>query len=367
MTERVVDPVGAPAPESPEVIVDESALISDHDDDEPGRRGWRGRIGAIGWRYTLVVFAVEIAFFSITAGDRFLTRTNLILTAQNVAVLTVMACGATFVLITAGVDLSVGSVAILGEVVAAKTIIAAGGSGTLDATLGIFAAIAVGVFVGLINGTGVAYLKVPPLIVTLGTMLMGVSAAQIITDGVNVPNRTLNTLGNGRVGGIPYIVLVALGVVIVMAILLHLTVFGRYTYAVGSNGEAARRVGINVDAHLLKVYALAGSLSGFAGALSLARFNTTSIGAHTTDPLEAIAAAALGGTSVFGGVGSIFGTMIGVWIPGVLRNGIIILGVQPYWQGIIIGLVLIGTVWFDQYRRRAAAGGTRRRHVLRRR
>jgi ribose transport system permease protein len=135
----------------------------------------------------------------------------------------------------------------------------------------------------------------------------------------------------------------------------------------GTRTPSARTLGINVDAHLLKVYAFAGSLSGFGGVLSLARFTTTSIGAHTTDPLEAIAAAALGGTSVFGGVGTIVGTMIGVWIPGVLRNGIIILGVQPYWQGIIIGLVLIATVWFDQYRRRAAAGGSHGRRLLRRR
>jgi ribose transport system permease protein len=365
MNQRSVDTLRA-RDASPEVVVDESALIGDHDDHQ-GPQGWRGRLGSIAWRYTLVVFAVEVAFFAITVGDRFLTRSNLILTAQNVAVLTVVACGATFVLITAGVDLSVGSVAILGEVVAAKTIIAAGASGMLDATFGIVAGIAVGAFVGILNGVGVAYLKVPPLIVTLGTMLMGLSAAQIITDGVNLPNRTLNTLGNGRVGGVPYLVLVGVGVVIVTGVLLHLTVFGRYTYAVGSNAESARRAGINVDRHLLKVYALAGSLSGFGGVLSLARFNTTSIGGHTSDPLEAIAAAALGGTSVFGGVGSIVGTMIGVWIPGVLRNGIIILGVQPYWQGIIIGLVLVATVWFDQYRRRRAVGGAQGLHILRRR
>ncbi len=172
-----------------------------------------------------------------------------------------------------------------------------------------------------------------------------------------MPNRTLNGLGNGRIAGIPYLVLVALGVVIVTGVTLHLTVFGRYTYAVGSNIESARRVGINVNRQLLKVYALAGALSGFGGVLSLARFNTTSIGGHQSDSLEAIAASALGGTSVFGGIGSIFGTMIGVWIPGVLRNGIIILGVQAYWQGIIIGLVLVATVWFDQYKRRAATGG----------
>ena len=110
----------------------DNGAVPEHDADaHTGRRGWRGRIGAIGWRYTLVVFAVEILIFWIIAGDRFLTTNNLILTAQNVAVLTVMACGATFVLITAGVDLSVGSVAILGEVVAAKTIIAAGANGVV--------------------------------------------------------------------------------------------------------------------------------------------------------------------------------------------------------------------------------------------
>ena len=359
MNKPTIDTLQAQTPAPSPDQVAEAHIAAELEDDarfEPPR-GIRGRIWSTAWIYTLVVFGVEVLFFSITAGDRFLTTNNLILTAQNVAVLTVVACGATFVLITAGVDLSVGSVAILGEVVAAKTIIAAGGSGLVDAGLGIAGGIAVGFVVGAINGFGVAYLKVPPLIVTLGTALIGLSAAQIITDGVNVPNRTLNGLGNGRIVGIPYLALVALGVVIVTGVILHLTVWGRYTYAVGSSAESARRVGINVDRHLLKVYALAGSLSGFGGVLSLARFNTTSIGGHQTDPLEAIAAAALGGTSVFGGIGSIFGTMIGVWIPGVLRNGIIILGVQAYWQGIIIGLVLVLTVWFDQYKRRAAAGG----------
>ncbi len=354
----------APAKFEPTTPVDDGR----HTDAEEagGQRGLLKRLGSVTALYTVAIFAAEVLFFSIRAHDRFLTTNNLILTAQNVAVLTVVACGATFVLITAGVDLSVGSVAILGEVVAAKTIINAGGEGVLDAALGIAAGVGVGVLVGIINGVGVAYLKVPPLIVTLGTMLAGVSAAQIITDGVNVPNRTLSGLGNDRVAGIPIIVLVGLGVVAVVGILLHLTVFGRHTYAIGSNADAARRVGINVPGHLVKVYALAGALSGFGGVLSLARFNTTSIGGHQSDPLEAIAAAALGGTSVFGGVGSIAGTVVGVWIPGVLRNGIIILGVQPYWQGIIIGLVLVATVWFDQYRRRVAGGtGGLRRMRLR--
>lgn len=313
------------------------------------------RIARIGWAYTLIVLVAEVAFFAVFAGDRFLTSQNFILTAQNVAVLTIMASGATFVLITAGVDLSVGSTAIVGEVVASKVILAMNASG-VSPWAGIAAGVAAGVLVGLINGIGIAYLRVPPLIMTLGTLTAALSAAQIITRGVNVPTRVLDGLGNGRIGGVPYLVLLALGVVVAMGILLHLTVFGRHTYAVGSNAEAARRVGINVETHLVKVYALAGAMSGLGGVLSLARFNTTSIGGHATDPLEAIAASALGGTSVFGGVGTILGTVIGVWIPGVLRNGIIILGVQSYWQGVVIGAVLVGTVWFDQRKRRNGAG-----------
>ena len=145
MTERIANSPDTAATPPPTDDLDNGAVPEHDADAHTGRLGWRGRIGAIGWRYTLVVFAVEILIFWILAGDRFLTTNNLILTAQNVAVLTVIACGTTFVLITAGVDLSVGSVAILGEVVAAKTIIAAGANGVFDACLGILAGIAVGI------------------------------------------------------------------------------------------------------------------------------------------------------------------------------------------------------------------------------
>lgn len=341
------------APVNVEVDIDEVVDVADAEQLSTEKTRFQ-RLAAYGWLYTLAVFVIEILFFTVMEFDKFFTTDNLTLTAQNVAVLTVMATGATFVLITAGVDLSVGSVAILGEVICAKTISGLGGDGPTAAIVGIVAGMAVGMLVGTCNGVGIAYLKVPPLIMTLGSMMMGLSAAQVITDGVNIPSRTLNEFGNGRLIGIPYIVLVALGVVLLLGVVLHLTVFGRYTYAVGSNAESTRRVGINVNRHLVKVYALAGTMSGLGGVLSLARFNTTAVAGHQVDPLEAIAASALGGTSVFGGVGSMFGTVIGVWIPGVLRNGIVILGVQPYWQGIIVGLVLVGTVWFDQHKRRSS-------------
>jgi ribose transport system permease protein len=146
-------------------------------------------------------------------------------------------------------------------------------------------------------------------------------------------------------------VIIAAVVALIGAIVLAQTRFGRYTYAIGSNEEAVRRSGVNVDRHLIKVYALAGMLAGLAGFLSLARFGTTTIGGHSTDNLDAIAAIVIGGTSLFGGVGTIVGTVIGVFIPAVLRNGFVIVGVQPFWQQVAVGAVLIAAVYFDQVRR----------------
>ncbi len=134
-------------------------------------------------------------------------------------------------------------------------------------------------------------------------------------------------------------------------IVLAQTRFGRYTYAIGSNMEGARRSGVNVDRHLIKVYALAGTLSGLAGYMALARFGTTSISGHSTDNLNAIAAVVIGGTSLFGGIGTILGTVFGVFIPVVLQNGFVIVGIQPFWQQVAVGAVLIGAVYLDQLRR----------------
>ena len=133
--------------------------------------------------------------------------------------------------------------------------------------------------------------------------------------------------------------------------LLHTTRFGRYTYAIGSNAEAARRSGIAVTRHLVLVYLLTGMLAGVAGFMSLAYFGTTNISGHTTDNLDAISAVVIGGTSLFGGIGSMFGTVIGVFIPAVLKKGFDIIHVQDFWQMIAVGAVLVAVVWFDQRRR----------------
>jgi ribose transport system permease protein len=173
-------------------------------------------------------------------------------------------------------------------------------------------------------------------------------------DERSVPFKLVDTIGTGRVGNqVPYLVIIAFAVAAVFAVLLHATRFGRYTFAIGSNEEAARRAGIRVDRHLIKVYALMGMLSGLAGFLSLARFSTTTIGGHSTDNLQAIAAVVIGGTSLFGGVGTLLGTIFGVFIPAVLQNGFVIVGVQPFWQQVAVGAVLILAVYLDQLRRRS--------------
>jgi len=140
---------------------------------------------------------------------------------------------------------------------------------------------------------------------------------------------------------------------VVGIVVLRYTRFGRYTYAIGSNPEAARRAGIRVERHLVKVYAVTGMLSGLGGAMSLARFSSTNIAGHTMDNLQVISAVVIGGTSLFGGIGTVFGSVVGMFIPTVLQNGFVIMRVQPFWQGVAVGVVLIVAVYVDQLKRRA--------------
>jgi ribose transport system permease protein len=277
--------------------------------------------------------------------------------ATDAAVLLVVAVGMTFVIVTAGIDLSVGSVLVFAGVVAARAMNAVGGNSWGTILVGLLVALGCGMGWGVINGFLISKAKVPALIVTLGTFGMALGFALLITGGVDersVPFKLVDTIGTGRVGNqVPYLVIIAFAVAAVFAVLLHATRFGRYTFAIGSNEEAARRAGIRVDRHLIKVYALMGMLSGLAGFLSLARFSTTTIGGHSTDNLQAIAAVVIGGTSLFGGVGTLLGTIFGVFIPAVLQNGFVIVGVQPFWQQVAVGAVLILAVYLDQLRRRS--------------
>ena len=316
--------------------------------------------------FTFLALVLIAIAFALMAPGKFNTSTNVVQLAQNVAILTVVSVGTTFVIITAGVDLSIPSGIVLGEVFALKALalIPLGDRTAVtvlaDATKGVYMLVALagsvlaGLALGIVNGVVVGYLRVPPLLATLGTLGAGLGVALLLQNGVNTATYALNPVASGQlIPGLPNLVLVALGVVLVGVVLLHYSVFGRHTYAIGSNEEAARRVGVNVERHLLLVYVIGGVSAGLAGFLSVAYFSTTSLSGHSTDNLQAITAAALGGTSLFGGVGTIIGTVIGVWIPAVLRNGFVIVGLQPYWQMVALGAVLIAAVYSDQLRRRS--------------
>jgi len=304
----------------------------------------------------LILVALIVAF-SVLEYSSFVSASNARNIATDAAVLLVVSTGMTYVIITAGIDLSVGAVLVFSGVVAVKAMDVVGGDNWGTILAGLAGALASGLAWGALNGFLVAKARIPPLIVTLGTLGMALGSALLITGGVDerdVPFKLVSTIGSGRLfDQVPYLVIIAFAVALVFGILLAGTRFGRYTYAVGSNEEAARRAGISVDRHLVKVYALSGTLAGLAGFMSLARFATTTLGGHDTDNLNAIAAVVIGGTSLFGGIGTVLGTVFGVFIPAVLQNGFVIVGVQPFWQQVAVGAVLIGAVYLDQLRRRS--------------
>jgi len=315
---------------------------------------------------TFFFLAVTMVLFSILAPGKFGTTSNFEQLAQNVAILTVVSVGTTFVIATAGIDLSIPSGIVLGEVFALKALgLVTVGSGTAvdvaseDTTawyvvVALAASLLSGLLLGLINGFTVGYMRIPPMLATLGTLGGGLGIALLLQNGVNTATYALNPLATGQViPGLSNLVLIGLLVVGIGYVGMHRAVFGRHTLAIGSSEESARRVGLKVERHLLKVYTVGGLASGFGGFLSVAYFSTTSVAGHSTDNLQAITAVALGGTSLFGGVASIIGTLIGVWIPAVLQNGFIIIGVQPYWQMVAVGVVLILAIYSDQLRRRS--------------
>lgn len=315
--------------------------------------------------WTGLVLIGLCALFSLLRPAAFPTLYNAQTLLVQAGPLLLLAVGMTFVIITSGIDLSVGSVLVFSGVVSAKTMEALGGGDATDLGwgaigVGLLVALAGGTLWGVLNGLLVAVARVPALIVTLGSFGAALGAAQLLTNGVDVrtvPSALRLTFGTGTsFAVVPNLVLVVAAVTLLAAWLLRTTRFGRHTYAIGSNAEAARRAGIRVTRHLVQVYALSGLLAGLAGFLSLAYFGTTTISGHSNDNLNAIAAVVLGGTSLFGGIGSVLGSVIGVFIPAVLDTGFVMVGVQPFWQPIAVGAVLVAAVWWDQRRRRARAG-----------
>jgi ribose transport system permease protein len=316
-------------------------------------RPWRRLLGSSP-AYMTGVLLVLVLVFSLAAPESFPTPVTLRNLLTDMAVLLVMAVGMTFVLVAAGFDISIGSVLVFAGVCAAKVMESTGGQGPGTVVLGVAVALLAGAAWGAVNGLVIARLGVPALITTLGSMGAALGAALLVSDGTDVRTvpRALISVATDRPLGVSWLVWIAAVIALVGGVVLAQTRFGRHTQLIGSNVEAARRAGIDVDRHTFWLYTANGTLAGLAGMLSLTRFATTTVSGHTTDGLEVITGVVLGGTSLFGGVGSVAGSVVGMAIPTVLNNGFVQLNVQPFWQEVAIGVVLVVAVYLDQLKRR---------------
>ena len=307
-------------------------------------------IRAAGMLPVLLILCIGFHFLS---EGRFFTGQNLGIVLQQAAVNTVLAAGMTFVILTGGIDLSVGSI------LAAAAMVAVIGSLIPDlGMIGILFGLVCGLVFGLANGSLIAFLRLPPFIVTLGSLTAVRGIARLLGADTTVfnPSLSFDFIGNGTLFGVPWLVIIAFLVIVISWLVLRRTVLGVHIYSVGGNPDAARLSGIKVWRVLLFVYGASGLLAGLGGVMSAARLyaaNGTQLG--VSYELDAIAAVILGGTSFVGGIGSIWGTLVGALIIAVLSNGLILVGVPDVWQYIIKGLIIIGAVALDRLRLQGSA------------
>lgn len=290
-------------------------------------------------------FVVLAGVLAITSPP-FRTLSNVENILQQISVNGIMAIGMTLVIITAGIDLSVGSVLALSAVVATSFAHPGEHNLLVPVTLGILAGLAC----GALNGILIAKKRLAPFIVTLGMMTVARGLALVYTSGRPVINLSdsYNEIGGGSLGPIPFPALIFFAVVILGAFVLHFTRFGRYVYAVGGNELAAKVSGVNTDRVLIGVYALAGALAGVAGIILSSRIMSGPPATGQGSELDAIAAVVIGGTSLSGGIGSIANTIVGVLIIGVMNNGLDLLNVPSYWQQVVKGLIIVLAVLLDR-------------------
>ena len=310
------------------------------------------KLPPIGQLGPFIALLIACAFFA-TQSDRFLTGSNLSLILQQVMVVGVIAIGQTLIVLTAGIDLSCGMVMALGSIVMTKFAVELG----MPAPLAILCGIGVTALFGLANGLLVTRIKLPPFIVTLGTLNIAFAITQLYSNAQTITDLppAMTWLGNTfQLGGAA----VAYGTVLMIALYLGVwfwlreTAAGRHVYAVGNNPEATRLTGIATERVLLGVYVLAGVFYGIASLLSVARTGVGDPNAGQTENLDAITAVVLGGTSLFGGRGVILGSLIGAIVVGVLRNGLTLMGVQSVYQVLITGILVILAVAIDQLSRK---------------
>lgn len=307
----------------------------------------------------LVVDVILIAVFSILSKNNiFWSLPNAESLLRNGSEILVLALGVCL-LMSAGIfDLSVGANLVLSSVMSAYAIrwaVAMGADPVSACLVGLVAAVLTGVCFGMVNGFVITKLKVNSLIATLGTLGIGSGAAQIITNGQDVrgvPEVLQTHFAIAKLWIFPVPILCGFALMLGVWSLFRYTRFGMRTLAIGSNSVGAMRAGISVDRHLIMLTGIAGALAGFAGYISLARYGSTTIASHSLDGLNAVTAVVIGGTALTGGRASVVGTLWGTALAVILLSGLIIIRVQPFWQLVATGIVLIAAVAFDQFRAR---------------
>jgi fructose transport system permease protein len=304
-----------------------------------------------------IVLLLSLIVFSIVA-DNFLQPSNISLIIQQVMVVGTLAIGQTLIILTAGIDLSVGAIMVLSSIMMAKLSADAGVPGLLALLIGF----AVGLLCGLINGLLVTRIKLPPFIVTLGTLNVFFALNLYISQSETVRGRDMDPLllwtGNViEIGGarVTYGAILMLLLFALMAFILKWTMWGRHVYATGDDREAARLSGIRTDRVLLSVYVVAGLIYAVAAWILIGRIAAASPQAGLTANLDSITAVVIGGTSLFGGRGRILGTLLGALIVGVFRNGLQLAGIDELWQNFAVGVLVLVAVAIDQWIRRARA------------
>ena len=304
-------------------------------------------------KYAIIgVLLIIVTFFTIVSNN-FLTTQNLLNVARQVAMLGISAVGMTFVILTSGIDLSVGSVMAITNITCSMMMVQAG----FPIFPAVILTLIVAALIGLINGLLVSYVRVPALITTLSMMTILRGLSFVLCDGMPVWGlpESFKKLGQGYLGPIPIPVILMVIIFIIGWVFLNRTKIGRYIYGLGGNKEAVRLSGVNVQRVQTLVFVLSSLLTGFAGIIMLSRINTGQPKIGTGYEMDVITAVVLGGISIMGGEGSLFGVFIGVLITGVLSNGMILIDVSEYYQQITKGLVLLLAVVFDTLAKRRRA------------
>jgi inositol transport system permease protein len=312
-------------------------------------------------KFGVFLFLILLIIFFTSQNPRFLSIRNLFNILTDVSIYGIMAVGMTLVILTAGVDLSVGAILALCAMCGAAVIKGTGDTrsetpdphkfGGFSWLIALLICVGLGTVVGFIQGKVSTKFRIPPFIVTLGGMTVWRGATLLIGAGSPISgfDADYSWWGSGSFLGVPVPVLVFLVVAVVGYVALRYTPYGRYVYAVGGNPEAARLTGLRVDRILTSVFAIMGFLAGLAGFIQSARLSSAEATAGLGFELTVIASVVIGGTSLMGGIGGISGTVVGTLLIGVLLNGLVIMNVNPYYQEIIIGVIIVLAVGFDTY------------------